>query len=265
MPDEPLVVLHTALSDQIYASMKSITANQVKPSSSHTNTINQQPKEFDLKEDPSRIKAAIFYSINSTQDGLNGIELGNYLIKEVVKKLKSEFPAIDQFSSLSPIPKFKNWLYEKLKSIEKTNNLESILKPTEIDYFQQKFQTENVCQEFRHRLKNNDWLEDNELIENLREPLMRLCAYYLYLEKHRNYAFDSVANFHLRNGAVMWRLNWLADTSARGLTNSCGLMINYRYFLDDTESNSRNYIEKHLIQASKQIQELTIFYKNRTI
>jgi len=38
-----------------------------------------------------------------------------------------------------------------------------------------------------------------------------------------------VANFHLRNGAVMWRLNWQADLSVRGLANSCGIMVNYRY------------------------------------
>jgi len=36
------------------------------------------------------------------------------------------------------------------------------------------------------------------------------------------------ANFHLKNGAVMWRLNWLADVSPRGVANSCGMMINYR-------------------------------------
>ena len=46
----------------------------------------------------------------------------------------------------------------------------------------------------------------------------RLCAQYLYLEKRRKGALDSVANFHLRNGATLWRLNWLADLSPRGLT-----------------------------------------------
>jgi len=36
------------------------------------------------------------------------------------------------------------------------------------------------------------------------------------------------AHFHLKNGAVMWRINWWADTSAKGLTQSCGIMVNYR-------------------------------------
>jgi malonyl-CoA decarboxylase len=41
-------------------------------------------------------------------------------------------------------------------------------------------------------------------------------------------AVDPVANFHLRNGAEVFRLNWLADISERGMLNSCGLMVNYR-------------------------------------
>ena len=64
------------------------------------------------------------------------------------------------------------------------------------------------------------------------------------------------ANFHLRNGAVMWRLNWLADKTARGLTASCSMMVNYRYLLDQTEENSRAYMECQEIAASDQFLEL---------
>lgn len=54
----------------------------------------------------------------------------------------------------------------------------------------------------------------------------------------------------------MWRLNWLADASMRGLTQSCGMMINYRYFLDTTDENSQKYLENHTIAASQQIIDL---------
>lgn len=40
------------------------------------------------EEDVNKINAAIFYSINSTQPGLQGVELGNYLIKRVVRELQ---------------------------------------------------------------------------------------------------------------------------------------------------------------------------------
>ena len=67
-----------------------------------------------------------------------------------------------------------------------------------------------------------------DLRNALEIPLMRLCAQYLFLEKRRSSALDAVANFHLRNGATLWRINWSGDLSPRGLTNSCGIMVNYR-------------------------------------
>ena len=64
---------------------------------------------------------------------------------------------------------------------------------------------------------------------------------YLALEKRRGYALDPVAHFHLQNGASIWRINWLGDTSPKGLERSLGLMVNYRYHLPDMNSNSDAY------------------------
>lgn len=72
-------------------------------------------------EDGNKIKAGIFYSITSTQRGLQGIDLGNYLIKKVVRQLQAEFPHMTMFSTLSPIPNFRPWLLEKLKAAERGN------------------------------------------------------------------------------------------------------------------------------------------------
>jgi len=73
------------------------------------------------------------------------------------------------------------------------------------------------------------------------------------LEKHRNYALNPVANFHLRNGASLWRINWLANSTAKGLSESCGLMVNYRYYLDKTLTNSQQYNAEHIIDVSPQV------------
>lgn len=43
---------------------------------------------LDSEEDVNKINSAIFYSISSTQAGLQGVELGNYLIKKVVRELQ---------------------------------------------------------------------------------------------------------------------------------------------------------------------------------
>ena len=49
--------------------------------------------------------------------GLTGVEMGNYLIKSVVRELQSEFPKMHQFSSLSPIPGFRDWLLCELNKV----------------------------------------------------------------------------------------------------------------------------------------------------
>jgi hypothetical protein len=43
--------------------------------------------------------------------GLSGIDLGQFLVKRVVRELQSEFPeSIRVFCTLSPIPGFRSWL-----------------------------------------------------------------------------------------------------------------------------------------------------------
>lgn len=54
----------------------------------------------------------------------------------------------------------------------------------------------------------------------------------------------------------MWRINWLADLSARGLSTSCGIMVNYRYYLNETENNSKMYIENKVIKISPLVEKL---------
>ena len=54
----------------------------------------------------------LFYLLS----GLTGVEIGNYLIKSAVKELLSEFPKMHQFSSLSPIPGFREWLLGEINS-----------------------------------------------------------------------------------------------------------------------------------------------------
>ena len=43
---------------------------------------------LDSEEDVNKVNAAVFYSISSSQAGLQGVELGNYLIKRVVRELQ---------------------------------------------------------------------------------------------------------------------------------------------------------------------------------
>ena len=63
-------------------------------------------------------------------------------------------------------------------------------------------------------------------------------------------------NFHIRNGACMWRLNWLADLSPRGMDNSYGIMVNYKYVLEDVDKNNQQYLLNGTVTASSAFLEL---------
>jgi malonyl-CoA decarboxylase len=81
--------------------------------------------------------------------------------------------------------------------------------------------------------------------------LLRLAA--TYLMEVRNPAgrpIDPVARFHLGNGARLERLNFLADTSLRGLEQSHGVMVNYCYAMEDIEKNHEAFAEHGTIVTS---------------
>lgn len=54
----------------------------------------------------------------------------------------------------------------------------------------------------------------------------------------------------------MWRLNWSADLSPRGLSNSCGIMVNYRYYIEDMDQRAEDYVERKVVHASEQFKKL---------
>ncbi|XP_064808080.1 malonyl-CoA decarboxylase, mitochondrial-like [Oncorhynchus masou masou] len=250
MPGEPLVVLHVALTEDISDNIQSIV---------------REFATLDSEEDVSKVNTAVFYSISSTQAGLQGVELGNVLIKRVVRELQSEFPHMSQFSSLSPIPGFSSWLQGLLSQHRKEGRVELL---TDCEWRKVADVTNttpdtNALDALRKLISTGDWTRSEHLVHILEPALMRLCAWYLYGEKRRGYALNPVANFHLQNGATMWRLNWHADTSPRGVANSCGIMVNYRYFLQETTSNSAAYMHNKIITATEQVLGLVSqFQKN---
>jgi malonyl-CoA decarboxylase len=179
--------------------------------------------------DPSTADAAIFYSISNCQKGLAGISFGNFLIKRVVDQLAAELPRLRTFATLSPMPGFRSWLHEML----------------------------DPAHEVRQTLDAAGWHEDEEAVKRLREPLLRLGALYLTQSKGpRGRALDPVAHFHLSTGARVERPNWLADSSAKGLKQSAGLMINYLYKLSDIEANHEAYTGEGRVSASTAIRNL---------
>eukprot|EP00128_Syssomonas_multiformis_P012316 Colp12_sorted_trinity150504_noHs@28196 len=220
MPEEPLVVTYIAL---------------VKELASSVQTILDDPAP--TYPPPEEIQTAVFYSISSTQQGLSGVELGNFLIKRVVYQLQQDFAHIQHFATLSPIPNFRPWLLKKLDE-----NDQSLLLPPEQEALQKACPSLCPVEALKRIIATPLHTHTPEVLQVVKTPLMRLCARYLALEKKNGFALDPVANFHLRNGAFLWRLNFLADTSAKGHLQSLSLMVNYAYRLSDVEGNNRRYL-----------------------
>ncbi|KAG0330317.1 hypothetical protein BGZ99_006010 [Dissophora globulifera] len=258
LPTEPLVFVQVALVERLSNNIQDILND---PSPGHS--------------DPAKtVRSAIFYSIttqvgksfiirslvqfmkggaNSVEflckhkTGLSGIELGNFLIKRVVRSLKVEFPQIVTFSTLSPIPGFRKW-------IEKCQQLgQKLLLPSEEPVIAQlglPDAAHDTEEQLAAILSNSSTFSSHETMSQLRPILTRLCARYILLEKRRHLALDPVANFHIRNGACAHRLNWLGDTSAKGMEESFGMMINYLYSLDHIEMNNQQYLQNGTISVS---------------
>ncbi|KAI1286931.1 Malonyl-CoA decarboxylase, mitochondrial [Halotydeus destructor] len=284
LPSEPLVILHIALTKNISDNIANIVKSP--PVADSKGEDNKDLYSAKAERDPSVVDSAIFYSISSPQKGLHGVELGNQMIRQVTRTLQRDFPNITNFSSLSPIPGFRDHLISEIQAVLRgdTCSVTNFIKACEMDqltewflgklsqdtssgnvpYQEKEEQREEERRQEREKkiwqllvteLSSNRWLNDEQLCQRLRLPLMRKCAHYLHNEKRRAYALNSVAHFHMRNGAVMWRLNWLADTSPRGLSNSCGLMVNYRYYVGDMDNLAQGYIERKSIRASSQFVE----------
>uniref|UniRef100_A0A3B5L485 Malonyl-CoA decarboxylase C-terminal domain-containing protein n=1 Tax=Xiphophorus couchianus TaxID=32473 RepID=A0A3B5L485_9TELE len=179
---------------------------------------------------------------------------------------QSEFPHMAQFSSLSPIPGFCSWLQSLLSQYRKEGRGADLLSEQEWSEVAQALDSNAgtpPIDSLRKLIATGEWTRSEKLCLALEPVLMRLCAWYLYGEKRRGFALNPVANFHLQNGATMWRINWRADTSPRGVANSCGIMVNYRYFLNETTNNSVLYLQNKAVAASEQVLGLVSqFQKN---
>jgi malonyl-CoA decarboxylase len=222
MPDEPLIFVQVALVNELSGNI-------------HVLLDDSAPVE-----DPENVDTAIFYSISNTQLGLRGVSLGDFLIKRVVDDLSRLFPNLKTFATLSPIPGFYSFLGKYLKSDETrlTNDKESRL-------LREIVETESAV--------DYQTLDESEEIRSL---LMRMCAHYLTNEKRGKGASDSVANFHLTNGARIEQINWMGDHSEPGMKRSFGLMVNYFYKLSDIEKNHEAYVSNGDIKFSSQVKSL---------
>src|SRR5579859_535660 len=214
--DEPLIFVEVALTEEIPNAIAPLLAEDREPVA------------------VERARTAVFYSVSNTQRGLGGISFGNFLIKQVVEELRRELPKLETFVTLSPVPGFMSWLQQG-----------SDVPLSDAD------------RELVKQLDDPSWIESEPITNELRELLEPLAAYYfLRARNSKGRIIDSVARFHLGNGARLERINWLGDLSSKGLRESAGIMVNYLYRLDDIEKNHEAYANDGEVVASSAVKKL---------
>jgi malonyl-CoA decarboxylase len=223
LQDEPLIFVEVALVSEIPDAIGPLVDKKSIPSES------------------TKFKAAVFYSISNCEPGLRGVSLGNFLIKRVADQLRAEFPSLKTFVTLSPIPGFVDWISKPvdLTALE-TDSVVAGKFDKALRQISLKGKT--VAQRVAE-----GWLPSSATdIE--KDALQTLCAIYL-IHFSTQRSGSPVAKFHLGNGARLYRLNWAADLSKKGLKESAGLMVNYLYDLDEVEANHEKFNSGEVVRG----------------
>ncbi len=232
MPDEPLIFVEVAL-------VKGVADNVQALLDTGATALSTDAAD-----------TAVFYSISNTQKGLTGIPFGDFLIKQVVGRLQRDVPKVKRFVTLSPMPRFRAWLEG-----EEGAALLASLDP-------KVWQSAGCAgpEVFTEKLKALDTATAGEATEGFQSLLKGLAMHYLAGAKRpgRDTAFDPVAHFHLSNGARIEQINWGGNLSGRGLKESYGLMVNYRYKLERIERHHEDYVHQGTVYVSKAVRALRL-------
>jgi malonyl-CoA decarboxylase len=151
-----------------------------------------------------------------------------------VHELATEIPGLRLFATLSPVPGFGRWL-----AAARASNQFSTADQATLALLEDRF-----------------WYESPQVADALRPVLLQACAHYLLDVKQGTHPADSVARFHLRNGARLERINWLGDTSVNGFRQSLGMLVNYVYDEDHIAGNHEAYVHEGIVAHSDEVGRL---------
>lgn len=236
MPYIPLVYIEIALSNKLIKKIDRI--------------LGEKRSVVDV----ASANTAIFYSLNTTLAGMNRIGLGGKMILAAKKYIAANYPQVTRFATLSPVPRFRKYLDAVLAGGEHRFSLttgkinanrkgrffrEVDLRAARVELAgREPDSSAKTNSELLARvLSAEDWFSNPVYRKAMRYPLIELARYYFEREKkpdrktgkRSTAAYDPVENFHLSNGAYIGRINYLANRSERGMSESYGMMVNYIY------------------------------------
>ena len=226
LPDEPLIFVEVALLPEIPVAIMPLVDKKSTP-----------------VEQSNQFKVAAFYSISNCESGLRGVSMGNFLIKRVAEQLHAEFPGLKTFVTLSPIPGLMEWITAgaHLGDLPSSDKIKPAVRKARDDALE------------LLKLNGSNWMDKlgkawhpDQCSEREKAAYMALTAIYLTTVTPSRDG-NSVAKFHLGNGAKLHQINWAGDLSKNGLRQSAGLMVNYLYDLSSVEENHERFVNGEMI------------------
>jgi malonyl-CoA decarboxylase len=208
----------------------------------------------------ARADTAIFYSINNCLKGLRGVPFGNFLIKQVVAELAAELPSIKTYGTLSPLPNFSQALREPGNEEGFTHDRLQRLLADYAGKLTAAGRRRDPVEALFHLLE-----EPLKHREVLAKPLERLALAYLTQVRQNGKVYDSVAKFHLSNGARLERINTWGNPRPYGLQESFGVTANYRYISAEVEENHERFVRGEIRVATGLASEFKAIAKAWTL
>ncbi|KAK4526297.1 hypothetical protein GAYE_SCF22MG4211 [Galdieria yellowstonensis] len=99
--------------------------------------------------------------------------------------------------------------------------------------------------------------DDYQQLEQEKDLLLSLCALYIcYVKRLKGLPYDTLATFHLGNGAELSDICWMADNSPMAMTKNLCLMALFSYRLEYQEENVIIFSTQGKIGVSDKIKSL---------
>jgi len=158
--------------------------------------------------------------------GLKNVSFGSFLIKQVVAEIEQEFKQVKQFITLSPVPGLKKWAEQSLLLGDKGL-------------------PENIASDIQECCGNS---KPNQ------KALARVVYYYITKVKRKNgQSINSVAHFHLGNGASLNQIHLDANNNKLAFEDSWGVMVNYLYDIETVAKNHEDYANLEPVAISSKL------------
>lgn len=235
MAEAPLVFVQVVVSDHL--------CDKIDP------ILNEDGRVI---ENPSHI---IFYSISNANAGLRELNTASHLLFLTIERMSSLYPQCHTSSTLSPVPGFASWFKAELESVRRSR-VHFTRDQTQRLSIKYGVNQAQIAKWLLKRLNTPDWHADGEFNEAIRDILVAACARYVVFERNGDKMLNSVANFHLQNGAQVEQVNFLADPSPEGINSALGFMINYRYCMTSIAHTSDSYKRTSAAAASSRVTRL---------